>query len=137
MNAGASINSKAPCHLYSSRLAGGERYVEASPEVLPFTSCLKFRRESTLSPVMPERFYQASTSRRHSRNLLSGIQTLLSIILCLYKDQIFLLDNIWVEVSPFRIHFLNQIYFPVSFPFLELLFSGDCRISIFINLIID
>ena len=61
MNAGASINSKAPCHLYFSRLAGGERYVEASPEGLPFTSCLKFRRESTLSPVMPERFYQAST----------------------------------------------------------------------------
>jgi len=55
MNAGASINSKAPCHLYSSHLAGGERYVEASPEGLPFTSCLKFRREST--------------PRRHSRNL--------------------------------------------------------------------
>jgi len=60
MNAGASINSKAPCHLYFSRLAGGERYVEASPEGLPFTSCLKFRRESTLSPVMPERFYRES-----------------------------------------------------------------------------
>jgi len=60
MNAGASINSKAPCHLYFSRLAGGERYVEASPEGLPFTSCLKFRRESTLSPVMPEILNQAS-----------------------------------------------------------------------------
>ena len=55
MNAGASINSIAPCHLYSSRLAEGERYVEASPEGLPFTSCLKFRREST--------------PRRHSRKL--------------------------------------------------------------------
>ena len=60
MNAGASINSKAPCHLYFSRLAGGERYVEASPEGLPFTSCLKFRRESTLLPVMPEIFYRES-----------------------------------------------------------------------------
>ena len=64
MNAGASINSKAPCHLYFSRLAGGERYVEASPEGLPFTSCLIFRREST--------------PRRHSRNLQSGIQRLLN-----------------------------------------------------------
>ena len=54
MNAGASINSKAPCHLYFSRLAGGEKICRG----FPFTSCLKFRRESTLSPVMPERFYQ-------------------------------------------------------------------------------
>jgi len=54
MNAGASINSKAPCHLYFSRLAGGERYVEASPEGLPFTSCLKFRRESTPPPSFPK-----------------------------------------------------------------------------------
>jgi len=62
MNAGASINSKAPCHLYSSRLAGGEKICRISPEGLPFTSCLKFSHASTLSPVMPERFYQASTS---------------------------------------------------------------------------
>ena len=61
MNAGATINSKSPCHLYFSRLAGGEKICRISPEGLPFTSCLKFRRESTLSPVMPERFYQAST----------------------------------------------------------------------------
>ena len=54
MYAGASIDSKAPCHLYSSRLAGGERYVGASPEGLPFTSCLKFRRESTPPPSFPK-----------------------------------------------------------------------------------
>ena len=30
MNAGASINSKAPCHLYFSRLAGGEKICRIS-----------------------------------------------------------------------------------------------------------
>ena len=35
MNAGASINSKAPCHLYSSRLAEGERYVESLRKGFP------------------------------------------------------------------------------------------------------
>jgi len=61
MNAGASINSKHPATCIPPASQEGKRYVEASPEGLPFTSCLKFRRESTLSPVMPERFYQAST----------------------------------------------------------------------------
>jgi len=31
MNAGASINSKAPCHLYSSRLAGGGKICRSLP----------------------------------------------------------------------------------------------------------
>ena len=78
MNAGASINSKHPATCIPPASREGKRYVEASPEGLPFMSCLKFRRESTLSPVMPEILNQASTSRRHSRNLQSGIQRLLN-----------------------------------------------------------
>ena len=31
MYAGASINSKAPCHLYSSRLAGGRKICRSLP----------------------------------------------------------------------------------------------------------
>ena len=50
MNAGASINSKAPCHLYSSRLAGGRG--EKIHRGFPGRASLY---------VIPEIFYREST----------------------------------------------------------------------------
>ena len=59
MNAGASINSKHPATCIPPASREGKRYVEASPEGLPFMSCLKFRRESTfLKPWTPDRTIQ-------------------------------------------------------------------------------
>ena len=69
MDAGASINSKAPCHLYSSRLAGGEKICRISPEGLPFTSCLKFNRESTFLSTVDPGLKIAGVTNEGDRNI--------------------------------------------------------------------